>query len=116
MKSLHISLLVALVAASSLHATPGEVTITQMIESVGLSTNKQITDILKQQIPRLSYTGLAFATGTAGIVISCNGCKRLFKGIDEEKRKITIAGATELTIGIGTTAASIAIIHFLWNH
>jgi hypothetical protein len=117
MKRVHISLLAALfvMTASVLHARPGEVTLTQMIETVGLSTNKQITDILQQQVPRLSYTGLAFAAGTVGICTSYNGFKRLCKGIDEEKRKTTITGAAELTFGLSATAASIAIIHFLWS-
>jgi hypothetical protein len=126
MKLVRFNLLIALLITtiSSTHAAtlfrPGlsntsEPTISQLIESVGLSANKEITDILSQQVPRLSYTGIAFIAAITGVFISSNGLQRLCKGIEEDNSTTTITGAAELSTGLSTVAASITAIYLLWR-
>ena len=69
--------------------------------------------IFKQQIPRACYTGLAFSSGVIGLCITYNGFKRLCEAWETEKSKKI--GATELSVGLGTTVASIIIINRLWK-
>jgi len=126
MKLLPFNVLVALLflLVPSIQAMPspseasvnlGDPSLAQLIESVGLSANKQISNILSQQVPRLSYTGIAFVAGITGIFISNNGLNRLCKGIDEDQNKTIITGAAQLTAGLSTVAASIAAIYLLWK-
>jgi hypothetical protein len=113
MKTVRINLLATLfvVTASALHSLP----LSASPSPSGISVIIDTEGLLAQALPRISYTGLAFTAGTIGLCTSYNGFKRLCKGIEEDKRKTKIIGATELSIGLGTTAASIAIIHFLWS-
>lgn len=79
--------------------------------SSGINVTIDAEALLQQFLPRISYTGLAFAAGAAGICTSYYGIKHLCEPIENNKR----SGKKELAIGLSTTAASIAIIHFLWN-
>lgn len=114
MLSKHALLLISVFTASALLLNKSSLSATPSPAN-GINVTIDTEGLLRQFLPRISYTGLAFAAGTAGICTSYNGLKRLCKGIEEEKRKTTIIGATELSIGACTTAASIAAIYFLWH-
>lgn len=109
MKSSRICFLITtfLIASNILHTT----SVSAGSPLNGISVTVDAEGMLKQFLPRISYTGLAITAGAAGICTSYYGVKHLCEPIENRKH----AGKTELTIGLSTTAASIAIIHFLWN-
>jgi len=117
MKLINSTLFTALILLPTITLPADSPSVEEAITALGTSLNKQISSILKKNIPLLGYTGLACCAGTAGIVTSYNGFNRLCNGIEKDKRRSTFTGTAELSVGLGTTALSVATIYLLWkNH
>lgn len=96
--------------ATSLHTTHAM--------EIKLDTTKLEADcfaMLGKFVPRLGYSGIAFATGIAGTCTSYNGFKRLCNGLEKNDQRTKWTGAAELSAGLGTTAVSIIALYRLWR-
>lgn len=71
--------------------------------------------ILQSFVPRIGYTGLAIATGVAGICTSFYGYKHYTEGAIEGNDRKRSLGSQQMKIGAGLTASTIVAIYALWR-
>lgn len=88
---------------------PQAVTIQQVVDLFGSSLQEQINTILKQNVPRLTFTGLAFATGIAGAATTYHALN------DPTEKQKLFSNKTQLGFGLGMTSLSIVSMYLLWR-